>query len=282
MSLPTLSYSRGPRTRRTVQASVEPLCGRRRVQHYTVRRALLGPPQPAHRSGCSPAAGKIASGPEFDADEHALVLVTWWWLCQRGIDAYARPARRPARRCLSACSFVRGPLASLAEPVTLGGTLHRRRDDVLAYFRGRGVAQTCSSSGNLRATPSWTTGRCAARRAVPGAPRPGENGALGCWAEPEPRELGLAPGRLGVRREPADRNDVAGWAATCSGRTWSPAYTVRQGRGSCVLEVVERAAREQHGTFTLVELHRQLDRAVGVALRGHPRFAGLDRAPDVV
>jgi transposase len=74
----------------------------------------------------------------FATDEHVAVAVTWW-IYQQLIDAYAQPD--PARgKTLLACvidSLRSAVPAGLEELATLGRTLHRRRQDVLAYFEHR-------------------------------------------------------------------------------------------------------------------------------------------------
>ncbi|MBP2371382.1 ISL3 family transposase [Pseudonocardia parietis] len=74
----------------------------------------------------------------FAADEHVAVEVTWW-AYQQIIAAYATTDRRHGKTQLAAViDRVRSGLpAGLDELATLGRTLHRRRDDVLAYFDHR-------------------------------------------------------------------------------------------------------------------------------------------------
>ena len=74
----------------------------------------------------------------FADDAHAAVETTWC-AYQQLIDAYAATDRQRGKTLLaSLVDRLRGELpAGLDELATLGRTLHRRRDDVLAYFTHR-------------------------------------------------------------------------------------------------------------------------------------------------
>ncbi|WP_300019123.1 ISL3 family transposase [Pseudonocardia sp.] len=74
----------------------------------------------------------------FAGEEHIAVEVTWW-AYQQIITAYATDDRRRGKALLAAVidRLRTGLPAGLAELATLGRTLHRRRDDVLAYFDHR-------------------------------------------------------------------------------------------------------------------------------------------------
>jgi transposase len=74
----------------------------------------------------------------FAFDEHVAVAVTWW-VYQQIIAAYADPDPTRGKTLLtSVIDRLRARLpAGLEELATLGRTLHRRRDDVLAYFTHR-------------------------------------------------------------------------------------------------------------------------------------------------
>ncbi|WP_249266623.1 MULTISPECIES: ISL3 family transposase [unclassified Pseudonocardia] len=74
----------------------------------------------------------------FAGDEHVGVEVTWW-AYQQIIAAYADPDRSRGKTALAAViDQIRTRLPTgLDELATLGQTLHRRRDDVLAYFDHR-------------------------------------------------------------------------------------------------------------------------------------------------
>ena len=71
----------------------------------------------------------------FAADEHVAVEVTWW-AYQQIIAAYADQNRQRGKTLLTAVinRLRTGLPAGLDELTTLGRTLHRRRNDVLAYF----------------------------------------------------------------------------------------------------------------------------------------------------
>lgn len=71
----------------------------------------------------------------FAGEEHVAVEVTWW-AYQQIIAAYADEDRRRGKALLAAVidRLRSGLPAGLDELATLGRTLHRRRDDVLAYF----------------------------------------------------------------------------------------------------------------------------------------------------
>jgi transposase len=74
----------------------------------------------------------------FAADDHVAVAVTWWSY-QQIIAAYAHPDPQRGKTLLTAVidQLRTGLPAGLEELATLGRTLHRRRDDVLAYFTHR-------------------------------------------------------------------------------------------------------------------------------------------------
>jgi transposase len=74
----------------------------------------------------------------FSYDEHVAVQVTWW-AYQQIIAAYADHDRHRGKALLTAVidRLRSGLPAGLEELATLGRTLHRRRDDVLAYFTHR-------------------------------------------------------------------------------------------------------------------------------------------------
>jgi transposase len=74
----------------------------------------------------------------FAADEHVAVEVTWR-VYQQIIAAYGHPDPRQGRTLLARVIDIlrAGVPAGLEELATLGRTLHRRRDDVLAYFAHR-------------------------------------------------------------------------------------------------------------------------------------------------
>jgi len=95
----------------------------------------------------------------FAVDEHAEVEVTCW-IYQRMIAAYLEPDRSKARELMLKLveSISCGVPAALVEVLTLGWTLKKRTDDVLAYFDRPGT-----SNGPTEAT---TADLC-----IPAAPR---------------------------------------------------------------------------------------------------------------
>ena len=90
------------------------------------------------RSGCSPTASATRLEAVFAAEDHVAVEVTWW-VYQQIIAAYARRRPQRGKTLLAAVIDLLRPRlpAGLEELATLGRTLHRRRDDVLAYFTHR-------------------------------------------------------------------------------------------------------------------------------------------------
>ncbi|MDT7746046.1 MAG: hypothetical protein QOE59_5124 [Actinomycetota bacterium] len=74
----------------------------------------------------------------FALDEHVAVSVTWW-VYQQVIAAYADHDRQRGKALLTTViDTLRAAVpVGLEELATLGRTLHRRRDDVLAYFTHR-------------------------------------------------------------------------------------------------------------------------------------------------
>jgi transposase len=74
----------------------------------------------------------------FAAEEHTPVQITHW-IYQQIVTAYAHPDPRQGRTLLTRVidTIRAGVPAGLEELTTLGRTLHRRRDDVLAYFTHR-------------------------------------------------------------------------------------------------------------------------------------------------
>ena len=105
----------------------------------------------------------------FAAEEHIAVEVTWW-VYQQIINAYAHPDPRQGKRLLTGViDMIRTGLpAGLEELATLGRTLHRRRDDVLAYFCHRASnGPTESVNGRLGSRQSPSAGT---RPPVPACP----------------------------------------------------------------------------------------------------------------
>lgn len=99
---------------------------------YRVRRTLRT------RLGLLTDRQRIRLETVFRYDEHVAVEVTWWSY-QQIIAAYEQPDRARGKTLLTAVidRLRTGLPAGLEELATLGRTLHRRRDDVLAYFDHR-------------------------------------------------------------------------------------------------------------------------------------------------
>jgi transposase len=106
--------------------------GRRGDPLYGVRRALRT------RDGLLTERQRTRIGAVFADDAHAAVEVTWC-AYQQLIDAYAHDDPQRGKTLLAALIDLlrRGLPAGLEELAQLGRTLHRRRDDVLAYFSHR-------------------------------------------------------------------------------------------------------------------------------------------------
>lgn len=87
----------------------------------------------------------------FAADEHAEVEVTCW-IYHRMIAAYREPDRSKARELMLKLveSISRGVPAALVEVLTLGRTLKKRTDDVLAYFDRPGTSNGPTEAINGR------------------------------------------------------------------------------------------------------------------------------------
>jgi transposase len=98
---------------------------------YGVRRALRT------RDGLLTERQWARIGAVFADDAHAAVETTWC-VYQQLIDAYAHNDPQRGKTLLSTLIDLlrRGLPAGLEELAQLGRTLHRRRDDVLAYFTG--------------------------------------------------------------------------------------------------------------------------------------------------
>lgn len=118
--------------RQRVQQDTRGHRGRTGDPLYRVRRALRT------RTALLTAKQKARLETVFAAEEHIAVEATWW-VYQQIIDAYAHPDPRQGSRLLTrVIDMLRtGVPAGLEELATLGRTLHRRRDDVLAYFTHR-------------------------------------------------------------------------------------------------------------------------------------------------
>ena len=96
----------------------------------------------------------------FAADEHVAVTATWE-VYQLIIAAYAQPDPQRRKALLAkVIDMLRAAVpAGLEELATLGRTLHRRRDDVLAYFTHRASnGPTEAINGRLEALRRNTLG----------------------------------------------------------------------------------------------------------------------------
>ena len=87
----------------------------------------------------------------FAADEHVQVEATWG-IYQRMIGAYREPDRATGRQLMSNLidALGRGVPAALSELVTLGRTLKKRAEDVLAYFDRPGTSNGPTEAINGR------------------------------------------------------------------------------------------------------------------------------------
>jgi transposase len=87
----------------------------------------------------------------FGVDEHVQVEATWS-IYQRMIAAYREPDRDKGRRLMSNLidALGRGVPAALTELITLGRTLKKRAEDVLAYFDRPGTSNGPTEALNGR------------------------------------------------------------------------------------------------------------------------------------
>ena len=87
----------------------------------------------------------------FVGDEHVEVEVTWW-IYQRMVAAYREPDRKKGRALMVKLidSISHGVPNALVEIVTLGRTLKKRADDVLAYFDRPGTSNGPTEAINGR------------------------------------------------------------------------------------------------------------------------------------
>ncbi|CCG02705.1 ISL3 family transposase [Blastococcus saxobsidens] len=87
----------------------------------------------------------------FGVDEHVQVEATWS-IYQRMIAAYREPDRAKGRRLMSSLidALGRGVPAALTELITLGRTLKKRAEDVLAYFDRPGTSNGPTEAINGR------------------------------------------------------------------------------------------------------------------------------------
>ncbi|GAA4701060.1 hypothetical protein GCM10025781_19230 [Kocuria gwangalliensis] len=87
----------------------------------------------------------------FTADEHVEVEATWG-IYQRIIAAYRNPDREAGKKQLRAVitALADGVPKELTELITLGRTLKRRTEDVLAYFHRPGTSNGPTEAINGR------------------------------------------------------------------------------------------------------------------------------------
>ena len=120
------------RCRRRIQQIIHGHRGRANDPLYRARRTLRT------RTALLTARQKTRLEAVFAEDAHAPVEVTWL-VYQQIITAYAHPDPREGKTLLTRVidSLRAAVPAGLDELATLGRTLYRRRDDVLAYFTHR-------------------------------------------------------------------------------------------------------------------------------------------------
>ena len=87
----------------------------------------------------------------FAGDDHVEVEATWG-IYQRMIAAYREPDRTTGRALMTSliASVSHGVPAALTEVITLGRTLKKRADDVLAYFDRPGTSNGPTEALNGR------------------------------------------------------------------------------------------------------------------------------------
>ena len=87
----------------------------------------------------------------FAGDDHVEVEATWG-IYQRMIAAYREPDRTRGRALMTSliASVSHGVPAALSEVITLGRTLKKRADDVLAYFDRPGTSNGPTEALNGR------------------------------------------------------------------------------------------------------------------------------------
>ena len=131
---------------------------RRRVQHQTHgHRGRAGDPLYKARRTLHTGADLLTDKQRqrledvFATDTHVEVEATWG-IYQRMISAYREPDRARGRRLMQAVinSLKSGIPAALTELKTLGRTLNRRADDVLAYFDKPGTSNGPTEAINGR------------------------------------------------------------------------------------------------------------------------------------
>ena len=133
------------RCRRRVQQQLHGHRGRRDDPLYRARRTL--------HTGAELLTDKQADRLRalFEGDDHIEVEATWG-IYQRMIAAYREPDRRRGRELMAAVidSVSTGVPAALVEVITLGRTLKKRAEDVLAYFDRPGTSNGPTEAINGR------------------------------------------------------------------------------------------------------------------------------------
>ena len=133
------------RCRRRVQQAIHGHRGRKDDPLYSARRTLY--------TGADLLTDKQKDRLEtlFAVDDHAEVEVTWW-IYQRMVAAYREPDRKTGRESMVKLieSLSSGVPAALTELITLGRTLKKRTDDVLAYFERPGTSNGPTKAINGR------------------------------------------------------------------------------------------------------------------------------------
>ena len=133
------------RCRRRVQQALHGHRGRKDDPLYRARRTL--------HTGAGLLTDKQKDRLEalFAVDEHVEVEVTWW-IYQRMVTAYREPDKKTGREAMAKLieTLSHGVPAALSELVTLGRTLKKRADDVLAYFDRPGTSNGPTEAINGR------------------------------------------------------------------------------------------------------------------------------------
>lgn len=133
------------RCRRRVQQTIRGHRGRKDDPLYRARRTL--------HTGADLLTEKQKDRLDalFVGDDHVEVEVTWW-IYQRMVAAYREPDRKKGRALMVKLidSISHGVPSALVEIVTLGRTLKKRADDVLAYFDRPGTSNGPTEAINGR------------------------------------------------------------------------------------------------------------------------------------
>ena len=133
------------RCRRRVQQTIRGHRGRKDDPLYRARRTL--------HTGADLLTEKQKDRLDalFVGDDHVEVEVTWW-IYQRMVAAYREPDRNKGRALMVKLigSISHGVPSALVEIVTLGRTLKKRADDVLAYFDRPGTSNGPTEAINGR------------------------------------------------------------------------------------------------------------------------------------